>query len=227
MSTFTNNPFASKVTVTQGTSKSQASYNEIGSSNRIHVSIIGGTTTRRVSRGSEDSSMAGVVCHHEGVAYPVSIEPILGNIVSFNGAGQVSTYYYGDVIKGDYSKVLGMTIAIHTTEEECDLINQAMTHYGVNAVEVTFDVSPLNIWLGKDGYSAKAFGKVVHIEPKALDITVATVDINTVDGEKNRDMQAQKRAASSYTKRQAINMAKKAPTLNLDLPRPVTTNVEG
>jgi hypothetical protein len=228
MSTYNNNPFASKVTVTPGTSKAQSIYESIDDSNTICVRFIGGKTTRRLTKGSLDTSMAGVVRNFEGNTYPVSAEPIIGSIVSFKGAGQVSTYFEGEVVKGDYADVLGMSIAIHTTNEEYELINETMAKYEVNAVDVTFNVTPLNLWPSNDGSTkSKGYGQVEHIETKPLDITTSSVHIKDVNGAKMRAIEKQARVANSYKKSMAIKAGAQAPTLNLDLPRPVTTNVEG
>lgn len=185
----------------QAISKNQEVYNAINEGNKLTARFIQSSTSDQLARSSDNSALNGVVATSEGKQYPVS-EGLLGTIVEFNGDGQISSFSpEGSVVRGDYTKVIGMTIAIFCTAEEVEYIQKVMTEKGVKAVDVTFNASPLNLWTTTSGtVSANAYGVVTDITPLALDITTSRVHINNVDGEQVRRQQAEALMAKTERK---------------------------
>ena len=188
-------------------SANQKAYNLISAENQLTVRFIVNRDTNLITRPVADSSMEGAVREFQGTAYPIATSPALGNIVAFNGAGQVQSYapITGEIEKGSYSNIIGMTIGLHMTEQEYDVINAALSEYNVKAVDVLVNAAPLNLWSKDAGgsVSAKAYTQVVSITPQLLNVTVSGISIKAVNGDQVRAANAVARANNSYTRRTA------------------------
>jgi hypothetical protein len=188
-------------------SRAQESYNLISAENQLTVRFIVNRDTNLITRTAADSSMEGAVRELHGTTYPIATSPALGNIVAFNGAGQVQAYapITGEIEKGSYSNIIGMAIALHMEEGVYEVINAALAEHGVKAVDVLVNAAPLNLWPKDAGgsVSAKAYAQVVSITPQFLNVTVSGVSIKTVNGEQVRAANALSKANNSSARRSA------------------------